>query len=67
MRDKDRKQGAFWFTERESVFKDCSHDPAVCVWKRSTILLGNIFDPGLTCLSDMRNTTFRYADVANVW
>ena len=67
MRDKDRKLVAIWFAERESVFVDCSHVPAVCVWKRSTVLLGNIFDLGLTGLSDMRKTTIRYVEVANVW
>jgi len=67
MSDKDRKQVAFWFAERESVFIDCRHVPPICVWKRSTVLLGNVFDPGLTGLSDMRKTTFRYVEVANVW
>ena len=63
----DRKPVAFWFGETESVFIECSHVPAVCVCKISTVLLGNVFHPGLTGLSDMRKTTFIYVKVANVW
>jgi len=33
-----RKHCAIWFAERESILKDCSHVPAICVWNRPTVL-----------------------------
>ena len=39
----------------------------VCVWKRSALLQGKVFDTGLTAISDMSKTTCTSADVAREW